>query len=93
MKGKIGNAYRLKSPEAADMMEIGIENYLAMLQSFMDVDPSCTDRNSESIEPMNGKERLEFIRGKIEGHFAFVQMDALYTEAMKKAVSRLAMQK
>lgn len=87
MKAEIEVAYKRKDSEAVNLMGHAIENYLAMLRTFDSGDSTST------IEPLNGKERLQFIRSKITGHFAFVQLDALYTEAMKKAVSQLAMKK
>ncbi|MGG0668183.1 YpoC family protein [Lederbergia citrisecunda] len=90
MKEEIGNAYKRRDPEAAKMMDKAIENYLAMLGSFLPID---TGSSASPIEPLNGKERLQFIHSKRAGHFAYVQLDALYTEAMKKTVSRFAMKK
>ncbi|WP_239430014.1 YpoC family protein [Sporosarcina sp. ACRSL] len=93
LKEEIEGAYKRKDPAVSIMMETAIENYLMMLELFLLVNPSDSSSSRFSIEPLNGKERLEFIRGKIAGHYAYVQLDALYTEAMKKAVSRLAMKK
>lgn len=93
MKDRIEEAYKQKNSEAVNMLDKAIENYLAMLQSFVYVGSSTLDRPTSMIEPLNGKERLQFILTKRRGYFAFVQLDALYTEAMKKAVSRLAMSK
>ncbi len=93
MKEKIEEAYEQKDSRAINMMEKAIDNYSAMLGAFLPDDSSVHGEITSSIEPLNGKERLQFIRSKITGHFAYVQLDALYTEAMKKAVSRLAMKK
>ena len=93
MKESIEDAYKQKDPIVSNMMEKAIENYLAMIESFLHVDPSETADIKSSIEPLNGNERLQFIRGKISGYFAYVQLDALYTEAMKKAVSQIAKNK
>ncbi|MFC5603287.1 YpoC family protein [Sporosarcina koreensis] len=89
MKVGIEEAYKHKNAEAANMMDKAIENYVKMLGTFMRVDSST----KSSIEPLNGEERLQFIQDKISVYFAFVQLDTLYTEAMKKAVSQLAMRK
>lgn len=91
MKERIEEAYKQKNPEAADLMDMAIGNYLEMLGSFKNAESSSLDVSM--IEPLNGKERLQFIRTKRVGHFAYVQLNALYNEAMKKAVSRLAMKK
>lgn len=93
MKDGIENAYRRRDSEAANMMDKAINNYLAMLGSFLYVDSFGPGNSTSSIEPLNGKERLQFIQSKKTGHFAYVQLDALYTEAMKKAVSQMAMKK
>ncbi len=93
MKEQIEKAYQRKEPSAADLMVKAIENYLLMLRSISITNPSDPHSARSMIEPLNGNERLQFIRERIEGYFAYVQLDALYTEAMKKAVSRLAMKK
>src|SRR3954471_11890334 len=90
MKEEIERSYQRKDPLAVVLMEKAIENYLLMIESFLPSKPSIA---RSSIEPLNGKERLQFIREKITAHFAYIQLDALYTEAMKKAVSRLATKK
>ncbi|MCM3637661.1 hypothetical protein M3152_08000 [Sporosarcina luteola] len=89
MKERIEEAYKQKSPEAANLIDIAIGNYMEMLGLFMNTESSSIDVSL--IEPLNGIERLQYIRTKRAGHFAYVQLDALYSEAMKKAVSRLAM--
>ena len=91
MKEEIEWSYQRKDPSAVVMMEKAIENYLLMLESFSNHSHSSV--SISLIEPLNGNERIQFIREKITGHFAYIQLDALYTEAMKKAVSRLAMKK
>ncbi|MFS0687879.1 YpoC family protein [Sporosarcina sp. 179-K 8C2 HS] len=93
MRERIEEAYEQKDPRAIKMMEKAIDNYSAMLSAFLPAASSVHRDKTSLIEPLNGKERLQFIRSKITGHFAYVQLDALYTEAMKKAVSRLAMKK
>lgn len=93
MKVRIEEAYKQKDPEAAYMMEKAIENYLGMLGSFSHFDSIGLGGSTSLIEPLNGNERLQFIHNKIASYFAYVQLDALYTEAMKKAVSRMAMKK
>ncbi|GEM_PF-3668088 len=42
-----------------------------------------TDRRTK-LEPLNGEERLQFVKDKVASPFAFVQLDALYTELQKK---------
>ncbi|MCM3743049.1 hypothetical protein M3193_02725 [Sporosarcina luteola] len=89
MKERIEEAYKQKDPEAANLLDMAIDNYVELIRSFKNDDSSSSVMSQ--IEPLNGEERLQFIRTKRAGHFAYVQLDALYTEAMKKAVSRLAM--
>lgn len=93
MKASIEDAYKQKDPKAAHMMEIAIDNYLEMVESFLFVEPFVTEGKKSSIEPLNGEERLAFIRSKISGYYAYIQLDALYIEAMKKAVSQIAKNK
>lgn len=93
MKDDIEDAYKRRNPEAAEMLDKAIENYLAMLGSFQEDVSLGLGYSTSLIEPLNGRERLQFIIRKREGHFAYIQLDALYTEAMKKAVSQLAMKK
>jgi hypothetical protein len=93
MKEEIKRAYQRKDPSVAALMKKALENYSLMLESFLIDNPSDPSGSISLIEPLNGKERLHFIHMKIASHFAYVQLNALYTEAMKKAVSRLAMKK
>ncbi|WP_432359012.1 YpoC family protein [Sporosarcina sp. UB5] len=91
MKENVEEAYKRNDPEVASMMEKAIENYADMIELFSYVNPNG-DRIIP-VEPLNGEERLEFIREKLMKYHAYVQLDALYTEVLKKAVSRLAMKK
>ncbi|GKV67979.1 hypothetical protein NCCP2716_04770 [Sporosarcina sp. NCCP-2716] len=43
-----------------------------------------SDRRTR-LEPLNGKERLQFVKDKIASPFALIQLDGLYIELQKKA--------
>ena len=42
--------------------------------------------------PLNGEERFQFVKDRINSHYAYIQLDALYTETKKKA-ARLSVRK
>ena len=66
-----------------------IVNYLSMVGKLVD------DRKGKivyTLLPLNGEERFEFVKDKISSHYAYIQLDALFTETKKK-VARLSIQK
>ncbi|MDN4608706.1 YpoC family protein [Sporosarcina highlanderae] len=87
---KIATAFKQRDSKVENLMELAVDNYTEMIGSFVNIVAHAIDDPSEVIEPLNGRERLDFIRGRLNREFAYIQLDALYTEANKKAVSLLA---
>ena len=77
--------YSVRDPEAVVLMEEAIQNYSALLEYG---GKEVNERNGKSehvLLPLNGEERFEFVKERINSHYAYVQLDALYTEIRKKA--------
>ncbi|WP_339250042.1 YpoC family protein [Sporosarcina sp. FSL W8-0480] len=89
LSDEIRTALKQKDPKVVVLMESALQNYTEMLSSFILIKPATVDDATEAIEPLNGHERLQFIREKMNREFAFIQLKALYSEAQKKAVSLL----
>lgn len=84
MKPEIQNKYDLKEGAVSGWMNEAISNYEKLLQECSLV--SGTDRRTK-MEPLNGEERLQFVKAKINSPFALIQLDLLHSELRKK-VSR-----
>ncbi|MDW0115527.1 hypothetical protein QTL97_01070 [Sporosarcina thermotolerans] len=90
LSDEIAAALKQKDRKVVPLMETAINNYSEMLSSFVFIEPTAVEDTSQAIEPLNGHERLLFIREKMNREFAYIQLKALYSEAQKKAVSLLA---
>ena len=89
LKGKLTDAFSEENRNRSDLMKEAIELYHSFISTFTR-DVATVDGKRMDIKPLNDKERLRFIEEKISGRFAFIQLDALFSEAMKKAASQLA---
>ena len=69
-----------------------MQNYSELLEIGGKVYDERKEKVVYTLLPLNGEERFEFVKDKIASHYAFVQLDALFTETKKK-VARLAIQK
>lgn len=88
-KEEIQQLYADRSPEAVKKLEEAITEYEALLTyGGTEENPHSSERQPILL-PLNGVERLAFIKKQIRSHYAFVQLDALYDETRKKA-ARLA---
>lgn len=76
--------YDSKEDSSAEWMWIAIANYEELLEACSEVSGST---RQTKMEPLNGAERLQFIKDKIISPFALVQLSALYKE-MRKKVAR-----
>lgn len=81
--------YTQKDRQALEMMEEAILAFDELLELGGKVLDERKGKMVYTLEPLNGEERLAFIKAKISSHYAFIQLDALYTETRKK-VSRLS---
>lgn len=84
--------YNQKDRQALEMMREAILAYDELLERGGKIMDERRGRMVYMLEPLNGEERLEFVKAKISSHYAFVQLDALYTETKKK-VARLSIMK
>ena len=74
------------------MMEEAIRDYEELLQRGGEILDERKGKMINTLLPLNGEERFQFVKDKISSHYAFVQLDALYTETKKK-VARLSLMK
>ncbi|MBB4823737.1 hypothetical protein HNO89_000957 [Sporosarcina luteola] len=76
-----------KNPLVVHWMKESIQLFEAMLEPY---DNAQDGKNA--IRPVNGEERLNFVKAKLRSPQAYQQLQALYTEAAKKAASLHARQ-
>ncbi|MBO0586551.1 YpoC family protein [Sporosarcina sp. E16_8] len=84
--------YDQKDHQAVELMNVAIENYSELLEHG---GKEFDDRRGKTVYilmPLNGEERFEFVKDRISSHYAYIQLDALFTETKKK-VARLSIQK
>lgn len=81
LKPEIQQRYDEKQSSASELMELAIVNYEKLLDACSPV--SGSDRRTK-MEPLNGEERLQFIKDKVVSPFALIQLSLLYTELKKK---------
>ena len=83
LRKQIHTAHEERSKEAAILMEQGIAHYEKML-----IDSAAMEASPEDdfeLYPINGRERLEFIKMKPGQYACYRQLDELYKET-KNAV-------
>jgi len=90
---EIEKSYNENNRQAVILMEEAIINYSNLLQEGGEEINERNGKASYRLLPLNGIERFEFIKEKIASHYAFVQLDALYTEVKKKAARLAVLQK
>ncbi|MFC5588225.1 YpoC family protein [Sporosarcina soli] len=84
--------YTQKDRQALEMMGEAILAFDELLERGGKMLDERKGKWVYTLEPLNGEERLAFVKAKISSHYAFVQLDALYTETKKK-VARLSIMK
>ena len=85
IKDEIESEYSEKSKQAVVLMKTAIENYTELLEYGGKELNERTGKEKYILLPLNGEERFEFIKARIKSHYAFVQLEALYSESRKKA--------
>jgi hypothetical protein len=93
VKEKIEKLYDLKDKEAITYMEHAIHDYIELLEYGGSELNERTGKFDALLLPLNGEERLQFVKDRIASHYAFIQLDALYTETKKKAARLFVMKK
>ncbi len=91
-RGQIELFYNQRDRQAIEMMEEAIRDYEELLQRGGEILDERKGKMINTLLPLNGEERFQFVKDKISSHYAFVQLDALYTETKKK-VARLSLMK
>lgn len=92
VKEKIKSLYDEKSPDAVKLMEIAINDYTQLLEYGGKELDKKTGESVDILLPLNGVERFDFIKSRINSHYAYVQLNELYEETRKKA-ARLSVMK
>lgn len=92
VKEKIKSLYDEKSPDAVKLMEIAINDYAQLLEYGGKELDKKTGESVDILLPLNGVERFDFIKSRINSHYAYVQLNELYGETRKKA-ARLSVMK
>lgn len=82
---KIELAYQQKDHLAVDMMKEAIALYDEMLVLGGSELDKRSQKDVSKLLPLNGTERLQFVKDKVNSHYSFVQLDALFLETKKKA--------
>lgn len=85
---EIENLYKEKDKKAIELMLTAIENYEELLEYGGKEIDKQTGKSVYVLFPLNGEERIEFIKARIQSHYAHVQLNMLYLE-MKKKVARI----
>ena len=93
VKEKIEKLYSLDAKEAIKLMEIAIRDYEELLEYGGSEINNRTGKMEALLLPLNGKERFQFVKDRIASHYAYIQLDALYTETKKKAARLFVMKK
>ena len=81
LKPVIQQKYDLKESDVQEWMQKAIANYEELLIECAVV--SGSNRRTK-MEPLNGEERLQFVRTKMNSPFALIQLTLLHTELRKK---------
>ncbi|MBD7906925.1 YpoC family protein [Sporosarcina gallistercoris] len=87
LQPEIQQLYDAKHSSASELMKIAIANYEELLRVCAPAGGS--DRRTK-MEPLNGEERLQFIKDKMVSPFALIQLSLLYTELRKKTARFIA---
>lgn len=87
VKPEIQELYDQKQSKASESMAAAIANYEELLGICAPAGGS--DRRTK-MEPLNGEERLQFIKDKVVSPFALIQLNLLYTELRKKIARFIA---
>ena len=82
---RIETLYQEKNPEAIKLMENAILDYAELLEYGGKQLNEQTGEYEEVLLPLNGTERFNFIKERIQSHYAHIQLNALYEETKKKA--------
>jgi hypothetical protein len=93
VKEKIEKLYSIKDKEAITYMEHAIRDYVQLLEYGGSELNERTGKFEALLLPLNGEERLLFVKDRIASHYAYIQLDALYTETKKKAARLFVMKK
>ncbi|MBE1554144.1 YpoC family protein [Sporosarcina limicola] len=92
IREKIESDYQQKDRQAVEVMKTAIDTYRKLLEQGGKELDKRSEKLVYTLLPLNGTERFEFVKAKIDSHYAFIQLDALFSETKKKA-ARLSIMK
>ena len=84
VKEKVEKLYSLNDKEAITFMEIAIRDYEHLLEYGGSELNERTGKIDALLLPLNGEERFQFVKDRIASHYAYIQLDALYTRKQKR---------
>lgn len=87
LKPEIQRLYDEKQSSASELMRSAIADYEELLEVC---GPAGGSDRRTKMEPLNGEERLQFIKDKVISPFALIQLSLLYTELRKKIARFIA---
>lgn len=90
---EIEQLYKSKNREVHNRMQHAIQNYETIVSSKGTVFNEAQQREEFVLEPLNGQERLAFIKSRITSHYAHIQLAMLYKELRKKIARIETMEK
>lgn len=93
VKDSIENLYSNRDEKAKALMSDAIDNYCNLLECGGKEINERTGSSEFVLLPLNGNDRFEFIKERINSHYAHVQLSALYLESKKKAARLYVMKK
>lgn len=93
VKEKIEKLYHEKDKNAMKLMEVAIRDYAELLEYGGKELNELTGEYVEILLPLNGTERFDFVKERIQSHYAHIQLNALYDETKKKAARLSVMKK
>lgn len=85
VKVRIETYYAKRDKEAVVLMNEAISTYMNLLQRGGTENNQRTGESEYILLPLNGDERIDFIKKRIASHYAYIQLDALFLESKKKA--------
>lgn len=93
MKDEIKELYAEQDKQAVPLMEQAIARYEQIVSSKGKTFNKAQQVEEYVLDPLNGKERLAFIKARINSHYAYIQLEMLYIELRKKIARLEAMEK
>ncbi|RHW39287.1 hypothetical protein D1B33_00075 [Lysinibacillus yapensis] len=89
LSAKIYQSHEVRDGQAKSLMEQGIELFERCVVHCSDTsETAVSEREEYEVLPINGKERLQFIKARPGQYACYRQLDELFKE-LKKRLARL----